>query len=94
MSEEPGGANNRINEVIARAFQEAISREHEYVTLEHILQVMLDEDDIKDILSDLQANVMLLKDDVSDWLKLHLLNVHLIELIHKQYLLAEDTWSH
>jgi len=69
MSEEPGGANNRINEVIARAFQEAISREHEYVTLEHILQVMLDEDDIKDILSDLQANVMLLKDDVSDWLR-------------------------
>ena len=68
MSEQPD-SNNRINEVIARAFQEAISREHEYVTLEHILQVMLDEDDIRDILSDLHANVMLLKDDVSDWLR-------------------------
>jgi ATP-dependent Clp protease ATP-binding subunit ClpA len=66
---EPTDSNNRINEVIARAFQEAISREHEYVTLEHILQVMLDEEDIKDILSDLHANTILLKDDVSDWLR-------------------------
>ena len=43
MSQEEN--NGRINEVIARAFQDALSREHEYVTLEHILRVMLEEEE-------------------------------------------------
>ena len=61
--------NSRINEVVARAFQEALTREHEYVTLEHILRAMLDEDDIADILSDLEVDVRSLKDEIDLWLR-------------------------
>ena len=61
--------NGRINEVIARAFQDALNREHEYVTLEHILRVMLEEEEIKDILTELQVDVMGLKDEIDLWLR-------------------------
>jgi ATP-dependent Clp protease ATP-binding subunit ClpA len=67
MSQEEN--NGRINEVIARAFQEALSREHEYVTLEHILRVMLDEDEVRDILSELQLDVSALKEEIDIWLR-------------------------
>ena len=67
MSQEEN--NSRINEVIARAFQEALSREHEYVTLEHILRVMLDEDEVRDILSELQMDVPALKEEIDLWLR-------------------------
>lgn len=60
--------NGKINEVIARAFQEALNREHEYVTLEHILRVMLDEDDIRDVLTEMQVSVHDLKDEIDNWL--------------------------
>ncbi len=61
--------NGKINEVIARAFQEALNREHEYVTLEHILRVMLDEEEIKDVLTELQVNVSDLRDEIDNWLR-------------------------
>jgi ATP-dependent Clp protease ATP-binding subunit ClpA len=61
--------NGRINEVIAKAFQEALSREHEYVTLEHILRVMLDEEEIKDVLTELQVDVIALRDEIDNWLR-------------------------
>ncbi len=67
MSEQDN--NSRINEVVAKAFQEALNREHEYVTLEHILRVMLDEEDIADILSDLQVDVRALKEEMDLWLR-------------------------
>lgn len=69
MSQEENNNNGRINEVIARAFQEALSREHEYVTLEHILRVMLDEDEVRDILTELQVDVVALKDEIDNWLR-------------------------
>jgi ATP-dependent Clp protease ATP-binding subunit ClpA len=61
--------NGRINEVIAKAFQEALSREHEYVTLEHILRVMLDEEEIRDVLTELQVDVISLRDEIDNWLR-------------------------
>lgn len=61
--------NGKINEVIARAFQEALNREHEYVTLEHILRVMLDDEEIRDVLTELQVNVSDLKDEIDNWLR-------------------------
>jgi ATP-dependent Clp protease ATP-binding subunit ClpA len=61
--------NGKINEVIARAFQEALNREHEYVTLEHILRVMLDEEEIRDVLTELQVNVPDLRDEIDNWLR-------------------------
>lgn len=61
--------NGRINEVIAKAFQEALNREHEYVTLEHILRVMLDEEEIKDVLTELQVDVTGLRDEIDNWLR-------------------------
>ena len=67
MSQEEN--NGKINEVIARAFQEALNREHEYVTLEHILRVMLDEDEIKEVLSELQVDVSTLRDEIDNWLR-------------------------
>ena len=67
MSQEEN--NGKINEVIARAFQEALNREHEYVTLEHILRVMLDEDEIKEVLVELQVDVSTLRDEIDNWLR-------------------------
>ena len=67
MSEQDN--NSRINEVVARAFQEALNREHEYVTLEHILRVMIDEEDIADILTDLQVDVRSLREEIDLWLR-------------------------
>jgi len=67
MSQEEN--NSRINEVIAKAFQEALNREHEYVTLEHILRVMLDEDEIKDALTELSVDVVSLRDEIDQWLR-------------------------
>jgi ATP-dependent Clp protease ATP-binding subunit ClpA len=67
MSQEEN--NGRINEVIAKAFQEALNREHEYVTLEHILRVMLDEEEIKDALTELQVDVVALRDEIDQWLR-------------------------
>jgi ATP-dependent Clp protease ATP-binding subunit ClpA len=67
MSQEEN--NGRINEVIAKAFQEALNREHEYVTLEHILRVMLDEEEIKDVLTELQVDVVTLRDEIDNWLR-------------------------
>lgn len=61
--------NGKINEVIARAFQEALNREHEYVTLEHILRVMLDDEEIRDVLTELQVNVPDLRDEIDAWLR-------------------------
>jgi len=67
MSQESD--NQRINEVIARAFQDALSREHEYVTLEHILRVMLDEEEIRNVLGELNVDVMSLGDEINEWLR-------------------------
>ncbi len=61
--------SGRINEVIARAFQEAMNREHEYVTLEHILRVMLEEEDIRDVMNDLEVDVNLLIEEIDEWLR-------------------------
>lgn len=68
MSQEENG-NSRINEVIAKAFQEALNREHEYVTLEHILRAMLDEEEIKDALTEFQVDIGALKEDIDLWLR-------------------------
>ena len=68
MSDHQEGSG-KISEVIARAFQEAMNREHEYVTLEHILRVMLEEEDIKDVLSDLQVDANALAEEIDDWLR-------------------------
>lgn len=67
MSEQDN--NSRINEVIARAFQEAMNREHEYVTLEHILRVMLEDEEIRDILVDLGVEVSDLIEEMDEWLR-------------------------
>lgn len=68
MSEHQEGSG-KISEVIAKAFQEAMNREHEYVTLEHILRVMLEEEDIKDVLADLQVDITALAEEIDDWLR-------------------------
>jgi len=68
MSQENENNNGRINEVIARAFQDALSREHEYVTLEHILRVMLDDDEVRDTLKELDVDVTELRDEIDAWL--------------------------
>jgi ATP-dependent Clp protease ATP-binding subunit ClpA len=67
MSEQENNA--RINDVIAKAFQEALNREHEYVTLEHILAVMLYEEDIRDILTDVGTDVSELNEQLNDYLR-------------------------
>ena len=46
----------------------AISNKHEYMTVEHILSVMLESDDTVDLLSTLGANVDEIKQNVTDFL--------------------------
>ena len=48
--------NNRIGLVLGRAYELAHSFEHEYVTLEHILAVLLEEDDITELMNGIQID--------------------------------------
>ena len=62
MSEE------RLQKIVQVAFQEAISRQHEYVTLEHLLVAVLDDVDILIILETMGISASQITDDAKGYL--------------------------
>jgi len=62
MSEE------RLQRIVQMAFQEAISRQHEYVTIEHLLIAILGDADILQVLEDMGISSQSILDDAKDYL--------------------------
>jgi len=60
--------NQQIEEILKRAVDYAKQSEHQYVTVEHILWAMLEEDSIKDLIIKMQSNPALIQADVQNYL--------------------------
>ena len=61
--------DDKIGPVINRAFELAHSFEHEYVTLEHILTVLLENDDVIELLEKMQTDHKTIADNLMVWLQ-------------------------
>lgn len=61
--------NDRIGQVLGKAFELAHHYEHEYVTLEHILSVLLNEDEITELMTDIKIDHASVQDLLNQWLK-------------------------
>jgi len=60
--------HHSINEILAQAFKLASSKEHEYVTLEHITLVLLENEDIREYCHTMEADIDAIIDDLSEFL--------------------------
>jgi ATP-dependent Clp protease ATP-binding subunit ClpA len=60
--------NQPINEILEKAFRLALNKEHEYVTLEHLTLVMLENKEIIDFLSTVGINVDPITEDINNFL--------------------------
>ena len=60
--------NSRINTIVNLALQGAVTRRHEYVTLEHLLIALLADEDITSLLQESKINVAGISADVSAYL--------------------------
>jgi len=60
--------HHSINEILAQAFKLASSKEHEYVTLEHITLVLLENEDIREYCHTMEADTDAIIDDLSEFL--------------------------
>lgn len=61
-------SEERISQIIRRANELAHSLEHEYVTLEHILSVLLEDDELISLLEKMQIDHKTIQDQVNQWL--------------------------
>ena len=66
---ERDGSVDRISITLERAVQYANSLTHEYVTLEHLLFSIIEEDDVSDLLTDMEVNAGAIAEDVEKYLK-------------------------
>jgi len=57
-----------INEIVEKAFRLALTREHEYVTLEHLALVLLENPDIQSYLGTMGISTVPLSEDISNFL--------------------------
>ena len=64
MAEERDGSVDRISITLERAVQFANSLTHEYVTLEHLLYSIIEEDDVSDLLTDMEVDGGAIAQDV------------------------------
>lgn len=62
MSEE------RLQKIVQNAFNQAQSRQHEYVTLEHLLASLLDDEDIVQLLDDMNVSPENINNDITSYL--------------------------
>ena len=69
MAEERDGSVDRISITLERAVQFANSLTHEYVTLEHLLYSIIEEDDVSDLLTDMEVDGGAIAQDVEKYLK-------------------------
>jgi ATP-dependent Clp protease ATP-binding subunit ClpA len=60
--------NQPINEILEKAFRMALNKEHEYVTLEHLTLVMLENKEIIDFLSAIGVNAEPIAEDINNFL--------------------------
>ena len=67
MSDDQG--QDRISITLERAVQFANSLTHEYVTLEHLLYSIIEEEDVSDLLTDMEVNGGAIAKDVENYLK-------------------------
>ena len=66
---ERDGSVDRISITLERAVQYANSLTHEYVTLEHLLFSIIEENDVSDLLTDMEVNTGDIAKDVEKYLK-------------------------
>ena len=67
MPEDKG--QDRISITLERAVQFANSLTHEYVTLEHLLYSIIEENDVSDLLTDMEVDAGAIAKDVEEYLK-------------------------
>jgi ATP-dependent Clp protease ATP-binding subunit ClpA len=60
--------NQPINEILEKAFRMALNKEHEYVTLEHLTLVMLENKEIIDFLSAMGVHAEPIAEDINNFL--------------------------
>lgn len=60
--------NSAINEILEKAFRFALNREHEYVTLEHLTLVLLENKDIVDYVSLMGLSTQPIVEDINTFL--------------------------
>jgi len=65
---EDNNQHHAINEILAQAFKLASSREHEYVTLEHLTLVLLENEDIREYCSTMTVVPDSIIDDLTEFL--------------------------
>ena len=61
--------NKSINDILDKAFKMAMNKEHEYVTLEHLTLIMLENKEIIDFLSAMDINVEPIIEDINNFLQ-------------------------
>ena len=61
--------NKSINDILDKAFKMAMNKEHEYVTLEHLTLIMLENKEIIDFLSAMDVNVEPIIEDINNFLQ-------------------------
>lgn len=60
--------NQKIEKILEEAVEEAVNRNHMYVTLEHLLWSMLNSDEVKDVIVKMKANPAAIQADVQSYL--------------------------
>jgi ATP-dependent Clp protease ATP-binding subunit ClpA len=60
--------NSAINEILEKAFRMALNNEHEYVTLEHLTLVLLENKDINDFLHGMGVSSQVIIEDINNFL--------------------------
>jgi ATP-dependent Clp protease ATP-binding subunit ClpA len=61
--------SDALKAVFDQAVKSAVNSQHEYVTLEHLLSAMLDDDDFKDVVEDFGANTEFMKSNLDNYIK-------------------------
>lgn len=60
--------NSIINEILEKAFRLALNKEHEYVTLEHITLILIENKDIQDLFAAMSISHETIKEDILSFL--------------------------
>jgi len=60
--------HNAINEILDKAFKLALHNEHEYVTLEHLTSVLLEQEEIHQIFNSMSLDINLAIDQINEFL--------------------------
>ena len=70
--------SDRFEKTLQRAQDKASSLNHQYMTLEHLLFAMTEDEDVMKILDDCNINISALKDELENFLKNSLNDLFLI----------------